>query len=247
VTRVIAWFSNGAASACAAKLAIQAFGDAVEVVYCDTSRDEHPDNLRFRAQVEAWLGRKVTVIAGKYASIEDVARKERYMAGPAGAKCTVEMKKVPRFAFQRADDIHVFGLTYDEPARIKNFRANNPELLCDWILQDLMWTKKHCMEYLQSEGIELPAMYRLGYRNNNCIGCFKATSPGYWNMIRRDFPEVFARRAEQSRALGVKLVEVHKVRTFLDELDPSEKGRYESISCGPECAPSQPQPKGGAA
>lgn len=250
MSRVIAWFSHGAASAVAAKLAIEKYGDAVEVVYCDTSRDEHPDNLRFRAQVEKWLGRPVTVIAGKYASIEDVAEKERYMAGPGGAKCTVEMKKVPRFAFQQADDVHVFGLTHDEPRRIKNFAANNHDLKCDWILADLGWEKKHCFEYLRSEGIELPAMYALGYRNNNCIGCFKASSPGYWNKIRRDFPDVFVRRAEQSRALGVKLVEAsHHNRIFLDELSPDAKDHYskpENISCGPECAPEDKE-KGSAA
>lgn len=240
--RVIAWFSNGAASAVAAKLAIEKYGDSVEVVYCDTSRDEHPDNLRFRAQVEKWLGRQVTVIAGKYASIEEVAEKERYMAGPAGAKCTVEMKKVPRFAFQRADDIHVFGLTSDEPKRIENFQRNNPDLICDWLLSFHEITKQKCYLRLYKAGIELPAMYRLGYRNNNCIGCFKASSPGYWNMIRRDFPDVFRRRAEQSRSLGVRLVEAkHHQRIFLDELDPDAKGRYrvENISCGPECAPSE--------
>lgn len=243
MSRVIAWFSHGAASAVAAKLAIEKYGNAVEVVYCDTSRDEHPDNLRFRAQVEKWLGVPVKVIAGKYTSIEDVADKERYMSGPKGAKCTVEMKKVPRFTFQRADDIHVFGLTSDEPKRITNFQKNNPDLICDWILSFNEVTKKKCFLRLYKAGIALPVMYTLGYKNNNCIGCFKASSPGYWNKIRSDFPEVFARRAEQSRRLGVRLVEIrHHERIFLDELPVQFKDRYskvrESISCGPECAPA---------
>jgi hypothetical protein len=220
----------------AAKLAVEKYGDAVEVVYCDTSRNEHPDNLRFRAQVEDWIGKKVTVIASeKYETIEEVAERERYMAGPAGAKCTVELKKVPRFKFQQADDTHVFGLTADEPRRIDAFAKNNPELACDWILFYEGFDKADCLATIKGAGIELPAMYRLGYKNNNCIGCYKATSPGYWNKIRRDFPEIFAIRAKQSRDLGVRLVEVHKQRIFLDELDPNEKGRYENISCGPEC------------
>ncbi len=37
-------------------------------------------------------------------------------------------------------------------------------------------------------------MYDLGYPNNNCIGCVKG-GMGYWNKIRKDFPEVFQKRA----------------------------------------------------
>ena len=34
----------------------------------------------------------------------------------------------------------------------------------------------------------------------------QATSPTYWNLVRRTHPESFQQRAEQSRGLGVKLV-----------------------------------------
>ena len=37
--RVVSWFSCGAASAVAAKMALEKFGPDVEVVYCDTSRN----------------------------------------------------------------------------------------------------------------------------------------------------------------------------------------------------------------
>jgi len=79
-------------------------------------------------------------------------------------------------------------------------------------------------------------MYSLGYRNNNCLGCVKATSAKYWNMIRRDFPEVFARCATQSRELNVRLTRHKGTRIFLDEL-PTDymAGGLENISCGPDC------------
>ena len=32
-------------------------------------------------------------------------------------------------------------------------------------------------------------MYDLGYPNNNCIGCIKG-GMGYWNRIRKDFPDI---------------------------------------------------------
>jgi hypothetical protein len=45
---------------------------------------------------------------------------------------------------------------------------------------------------------------------------------GYWNKIRRDFPEVFKERAEVERLIKGTCIK----GVYLDELDP-EKGRHE--------------------
>lgn len=242
MSRVVVWFSCGAASAVAAKTAIAKYG-AVEVVYCDTSKSEHEDNPRFMADVAAWIGQPIKVICSeKYADIDEVFEKRRYMSGIKGAICTVEMKKVPRFKYQEADDLNVFGFTADEENRIADFAHNNPEMRLAWVLRDSGITKADCYRILTRAGIELPAMYRMGYRNNNCLGCVKATSPAYWAKVKRDFPDVFARRAAQSRALGVRLTRINGKRIFLDEMPDGNFGRYsmENLSCGPECAPSRP-------
>lgn len=235
--RVISWFSCGAASAVAAKLSVEKYSDNCTVVYCNTQASEHPDNVRFMRDVEAWIGRDVTIIhSNKYKDIDDVFMSTRYMAGPAGARCTVEMKKVPRFAFQRPDDIHVFGYTAEEKNRIAKFEANNHDLKLEWPLRDKNLSKDDCFAILKYSGIELPAMYKLGYRNNNCIGCVKASSAKYWNSIRRDFPGIFKKRAEQSRELGARLGYYKGKRIFLDELpDGIFTGKDENVSCGPEC------------
>lgn len=239
--RVVSWFSCGAASAVAAKLAVQHYGDRAVVAYCDTSADEHPDNLRFMRDVEAWLGRPVhRVRSTEYRTLADVFMQTRYMAGLRGARCTTELKKLPRFAFQRATDVHIFGFTADtsERRRIEKFTKNNPDLVCDWILARHGITKDDCHAILIGAGIPSPAMYGLGYVNNNCIGCVKATSFAYWRMIRRDFPEVFAVRSAQSRELGARLVRVKGVRVFLDEMPYNVDGEgdeQEDIACGPEC------------
>jgi hypothetical protein len=199
-------------------------------------KSEHPDNARFLADVERWLGVTVRILSGKYETVDETFMKERYMSGIAGAKCTVEMKKKPRFAFQHADDVHIFGFTADEPKRIKQFVHNNHELHLDWILRDHGITKAECLRMINHAGIALPEMYLLGYNNNNCPGCVKSQSPAYWNSIRRDFPEVFARRVKQSRELGVKLVRLKGIRIYLDELPPDDAEVVEeNLSCGPEC------------
>lgn len=238
--RALAWFSCGAASAVAAKLMVEKYGSSCEVVYCDTMASEHPDNQRFFSAVERWLGVPITRIRSeKFVTVDEVFERTRYMAGVSGARCTTELKKIPRYQFQDPNDIHTFGFTADETNRIDRFVMNNPELRVDWVLRDAGVTKDDCYTRIAEAGIEGPLLYKLGYNNNNCLGCVKASSARYWNMVRRDFPEVFARRAQQSRELGVRLTRVRGKRVFLDELPvdylPADEPP-EDISCGPECA-----------
>lgn len=238
MSRVLVWFSCGAPSAVAASLAVKKYGARVSVVYCDTLASEHKDNIRFFCEVEKWLGVDLTIISSKkYASVDEVFEQTGYMAGIYGARCTTEMKKEPRRAFQLPDDIHVFGLAADEKKRIINFEGNNPELTLEWVLRDAGLTTDDCHRIIKEAGIALPVMYSLGFKNNNCIGCVKATSAVYWDRVRRHFPEVYARRAKQSRALGVRLVRYHGERMFLDELPAAitDKRKEENIECGPVC------------
>lgn len=246
--RVVAWFSCGVASAVAAKLAIDKYGEAVDVVYCDTSSDEHPDNARFTAQVEQWLGVKIKTLKNpKFSNVDTVFLKQRYVSGPKGAPCTVQLKKVPRFVYQNADDVHVFGYTVDELPRVKRFEADNPELYLWWPLVEAGLRKEDCFVYLKDAGIELPMMYRLGFKNNNCLGCVKSSSVTYWEKIRELFPRAFESRDFVSYELGCRLLKVTKKgvtkRFFLRELDLAkeymkkgfETDQNEDLSCGPQC------------
>lgn len=239
--RILAWFSCGAASALATKLAIEKYGDVVEVLYCDTLAYEHPDNRRFLADCERWFGRTIRLLKSpKYEDIFDVFYKTRWLVGPKGARCTTELKKNVRKAYQRPGDVQIFGLTVEEKVRIQRFENENPEVTAEFPLIEHAKTKSDCLRALNEAAIELPAMYRLGYKNNNCIGCVKGQQ-GYWNKIRVDFPEAFERMARTERDLGAainkKYVKGERIRIFLDELPPGA-GRYDSepdIECGTMC------------
>lgn len=205
--RIIVWYSDGAASAVAAKFAVEKYGKSgreLRVIKCDTTQDESDDNLRFRHDVEAWIGWKVELIrSDDFKTVDEVIEKTRYMSGPNGARCTTELKKIPRFKFQKWNDVHIFGLTADEIDRIQDFEGNNPELILEWNLLERGYTKDMCLHDVGATGIELPLKYRQGYKNNNCHGCLKATSAKYWNLVRKTNPDVFQRRcmgAENPRA-----------------------------------------------
>lgn len=240
--RVVVWFSCGAASAVAAKLATEKYKN-VEVCYCDTLAYEHPDNARFLADVEKWIGQPIKILRSeKYTDIFDVFRKTRYLVGVRGARCTVELKKRVRENYQQPNDIQILGMTADEEDRISRFEDGNPDQTWEWILEDNGILKSCCYRIISEAGIELPMMYRLGYNNNNCIGCVKGQS-GYWNKIRQDFPEAFERMALMERELGVAINKRYegktRIKVFLDELDP-EAGRkvpLPDIECGAFCVP----------
>lgn len=100
-------------------------------------------------------------------------------------------------------------------------------------------TKDDCFQIIHAAGIELPRIYKMGYPNANCIGCVKATSPTYWNHVRKMHPEVFADRASQSRHIGAKIVRYKGQRLFLDELPADAMGKsmkqLPSFDCGIFC------------
>lgn len=245
--KIICWFSCGAASAVASKEAIALFAPRpVHIVNCDTRSSEHPDNYRFSADCERWFGQPIAYIkSADFGTVDDVIGVTKYMAGVRGARCTTELKKLPRLKFAAPDDIHVFGYTFDEKGdRRRKFEERNPDMLLRWVLIELKITKADCHRRIAEAGIKSPAMYELGFDNNNCPGCVKASSPWYWDMVRRHFPDVFSKRCQQSRLLGVRLVEIsfHN-RIFLDELPSGpfkRRRKKENLSCGPECGMNLP-------
>lgn len=221
--RVLCHFSCGAASAVATKLAINKYGKDRVVVFNIRIKEEHPDNQRFLKDCEAWFGVPITTVQNdRYdGSIYEVF-KQGYLKGVRGAACTTQLKRKIRASFQRDDDIHVFGYTVDELQRSIDFEERNEMLDVDWTLITANLVKQDCLAIIQDAGIEIPEMYKLGYKNNNCIGCVKG-GMGYWNNIRKDFPDVFARMAMVERDIGHSVLKepVGSAPIYLDELDPN--------------------------
>jgi len=220
--RIVCWFSHGVASACATKLVIEentaSSAPKDLVVATIFLQDEHEDNERFRKECEEWFGQEVVILTReKYnSSVDEVIKQTRYMSGTKGARCTKELKKAVRHSWQQDGDIHVFGMTVEEQHRIDQLIDQENEINLWPILIEKGMTKQDCFDMFDSSGIDRPTMYVLGYNNNNCKGCLKATSPGYWNKVRQDFPEVFHKRAKQEELLGVSLIQMSANRLAND-------------------------------
>lgn len=238
--RVVCNFSCGAASAVATKIALDKYRQC-EIVYCDTG-SEHPDNNRFKDDCEKWFGQKITIVKSeKYSNIYEVFEERRFLSSFQGAPCTGEMKRIPARTFIEIGDLEVYGYTVEESHRVERWKKDNFDRLIECPLIDRGLTKDDCFAIIDRVGIELPAMYRLGFRNNNCIGCVKARdSIDYWKRVRKHFPDQFAKTAKLERELNVCLnrvtVKGERKFVFLDEIEEGDPvGRDPNIQCGLFC------------
>lgn len=239
--RVVCRWSAGAASAFATWLALQECPDA-EIYYNETGQ-HHVDNERFRMACAELYGKPVCVLSSRrYKDAFEVWEGRKWIVSHDGtAACTGALKRIPGDAVWRIGDTEVFGYTADEAKRVERFRRDNPErnIWCPLIDQGV--SKDDCFRWLESVGIELPTMYKLGFRNNNCIACCKARdSIDYWKRIRKHFPGHFERMARLERQLGFQINRVSRngvrVPIYLDEIDPGDpKGADPKISCGLFC------------
>lgn len=238
---IAVWFSCGGASAIAAKLTVEKYGDTHNILIVNNPvKEEDADNRRFLNDISNWIGLEIIEATNTEIgtiSAYDVWEKRKYMSGVKGAPCTMLLKKEARYQFEKNNKIdwHVLGFTVDEIDRHERFtkfeRANVLPILIEAKL-----TKVDCFKILEEAKIDLPFVYKLGYPNANCIGCVKSSSPTYWNHVRKMNPEVFKERAEQSRRIKCKLVKVKGKRIFLDELLETDKGgKMKSYECGIFC------------
>lgn len=237
--RRVVQFSCGAASAVAAKLTLTRHSDAV--VVNAFLAEEHDDNRRFLTDVEAWIGTAITVLRDeKYgASAYEVFRRVRYTKGMYGAPCSRTLKRDLLDRWSTPGDIPILGFTAEEEDRADGYLDSHGGI-GEFPLIDGGLTKRDCLAMVERAGIRLPTMYLLGYNNANCIGCVKGGA-GYWNKIRRDFPERFNEMCAIEDTIGPTAYLMRDratgVRVPLRQLDPAA-GRHDTTvpECGFACA-----------
>lgn len=239
----VGWWSAGATSAVACKMALEMYQN-VELYYIHID-SAHEDNERFKRECEEWYGCKIhTLKSSDFKNQFDVIDKTGAVNTPWGAPCTGYLKKDVRFEFEKRHERTLFndksisnqvwGFEFDKNQvnRAIRFGQQYPNTNPLFPLIEKGIDKDMCAGMIINAGIELPMMYQLGYTNNNCIGCVKG-GKAYWNKIRINFPKHFDRMARLEREIGYSCIN----GTFLDELNPNA-GRTSKIimpSCGVIC------------
>ncbi len=208
----VCWFSAGVSSFIAGYLE----RDSIDEFIYTHIDNQHSDTLRFVKDCEKVLGKPITILQSPYKTVDNVIETFRFINSRYGAKCTQILKKRVRKEWERGkkDLTYVWGYDCNEVERADNIFDSMPKFNHEFPLIEHDLIKEDCHGILKKLGIKRPAMYDLGYHNNNCIGCVKG-GMGYWNKIRIDFPDVFARRAKQEREIGRTCIK----GVYLDELD----------------------------
>ena len=237
--------------------------DKVDKILYQHIEDQHKDTLRFIKDCEMWFGKPIEIIQSPYKCVNNACRAMSYINGPDGAVCSRLLKRRCRKEWEIQNEwfnrfCYVWGMDIaeskpnltrkDKLSRCDALRESMPNQEHLFPLVDKKITKEEAHGILRKAGIKRPAMYDLGYRNNNCIGCVKG-GKGYWNKIRIDFPEVFKARSEMERLIGATCLKKKRerpdepaskdntVKLYLDELDPKAGKDEEPVveECGAMC------------
>ena len=218
---IVSWFSTGVSSFIATYIE----KDNIDKIMYTHIEDQHPDTMRFLRDCEKALGKEIEILQSPYRNVSNVIKQFRFINSPYGAKCTQILKKRVRkeweYTHKNEDLTYIWGYDIEERNRADRISESMPQFKHKFPLIERGLKKEDCHGISRELGIKRPAMYDLGYKNNNCIGCVKG-GMGYWNRIRIDFPEVFKARAEQEREIGATCIK----GVYLDELDPN-RGRLE--------------------
>lgn len=245
--KYVCWYSAGITSTIATMLALDTYGkDNVDIIFFETGA-HHEDNKRFIKESEVLFGKSIEICKNeKYEDLYDVLDRG-FINSPGGAYCTHQLKKTVRLQLEktRTWDHQVFGFEFEkkEINRAVRFKEQYPNTNPIFPLIDNKLTKDNCLVILDHLNIQRPTMYDLGYSNNNCVGCVKG-GMGYWNKIRKDFPEVFDKMARIERKVGATCLKEKDKTTgnskklYLDELDPERGRNLKPITgeCGVICA-----------
>ncbi len=198
--KIVCWWSGGVTSAVACKLAIDIYGIAnCRVIMIDT-KNEHKDTYRFKNDCEKWYGLPIEIITGigeKYGNIFDVWRKHKSLNTATGAICSTKLKRLVREKWEKTNEFkhQVFGFEFDKKEfnRALSMTLNHgTRTKAIYPLLLFGHDKKDCLKIIEKQGIEIPIMYKLGFQNNNCFGtgCVQG-GIGYWQKMKRDFPNKF--------------------------------------------------------
>lgn len=229
----VVWLSAGVSSFIAGYLV----KDAVdEWIYIDID-NQHPDSMRFIKDCEKVLDKKITILkSDEFNSVQEVIRKFRCINTPYGAPCTGMLKKKVRKKWENEhlgeELIYVWGMDANECRRAERLIEAQPEYQHEFPLIDNHISKQDAHAILDRLEIKRPAMYDLGFLNNNCVGCVKG-GQWYWNQIRIYFPKVFDEMAKLEREIGHSCIN----GIYLDELKEGSGKKNQEITqdCGVMC------------
>lgn len=146
---------------------------------------------------------------GEYKNIEDIWIKHLSLNVATGAICSTIAKRKVRENWQKTNEYshQVFGFEFEKKEfnRAMGMKMNHPKSKPIFPLLMMGYDKKDCLELIKQWGLDIPMMYKLGFKNNNCFntGCVQG-GIGYWQKMKKEFPEKYYKMSNMEHFLTDK-------------------------------------------
>lgn len=189
VVRHLVMFSGGVCSWAAAKRVVAKEGaENVTLLFADTKMEDE-DLYRFLDEAVPNIGAHLVRIAEGRTPWE-VMRDHNTIAKPRMDMCSQELKRdlLDKWRNEHcAPDATIYvGLSWDEQHRVDRLQ----KVCAPWkyaapMAEAPYMSKAQMMDWLKTEGIEPPRLYKMGFPHNNCGGfCVKAGQAHFAHLLR---------------------------------------------------------------
>ncbi len=192
--RNIVALSGGVASAYTADVVLTTI-DADALLYFNDTKWEHADLFRFLRELENHWGRQIFIDPNEK-SPEDVFYDKNFLANNRVPLCSRVLKAGKLQKFAQAGDVVFFGIDITECHRSLRIAAVYEKLNIKtrFPLIEAQILKPTIFEWLEKINIEIPALYKLGFKHNNCSGGCVRSGKKQWLHLLKVLPKVYEER-----------------------------------------------------
>ena len=193
--KYISSLSGGVASAVAHHRAIERYGKENVIAWFSDTLYEDDDLYRFLEDLEKYWDQKIIRHTEGLNPLE-VSEKQHMIFNQKIAACSkvLKMKPFADFVKEYSKPVTVLlGMDWSEQHRMEAPKKNYEKIEGVTVDYPLMWKPYDwdVFKTVESWGIEIPRMYKMGFPHNNCGGrCFRQ-GKNEWLRLRDNFPERF--------------------------------------------------------
>jgi hypothetical protein len=201
----VVMFSGGIGSwACAKRVAEQYGTDDLILLFSDVkgfTEDPHigedEDTYRFIEDAAKNVGGELIILRDGR-DIWQVFKDKRFLGNSRLASCSHELKQKPARKWldencSPEDTIVYVGIDWSEEHRLPSIVKNYLPYVAKAPLTEAPYLDKaQLIEWAQSEGIQTPRLYDLGFSHNNCGGGCVRAGQGQFKQLLQIMPERYA-------------------------------------------------------
>jgi len=192
--RHIVCLSGGIASAAMAQWVEDNIGGDI-IYYFNDVKWEHPDLYRFLKDLERVLNIKITY-DNNGMNPEEIFYKNKMLGSNRTPLCSKILKAEMLQKFVKEGDTLYFGIDTQEIHRAARITPIYERFGCKCVfpLIDNFIFKDNAFQIIKDLGIEIPQMYKDGFKHNNCSGGCVRSGRNQWLSLLRKYPDVYADR-----------------------------------------------------